>query len=60
MDCVREVEKEGLCYRHYLRTIGFNKGHLVNRLHPGLTLKESVTKIHEDAAKAGMTISPAE
>lgn len=59
-DCTREVEKAGMCYRHYLRSISFHKGQLVNRLHPGLTMKESQEKIRKDAAQNGYDAVPVE
>jgi hypothetical protein len=58
MDCTRDAERYGLCYRHYLRTIGFTPGHLRNNLHPGATIRESVKIIQEDARKAGIEAEP--
>jgi hypothetical protein len=59
-DCVRPAERSGLCYRHYLKTINIHPGQLVNRLHPGLTMKESQRKIVADAAKSGIDAVPVE
>ena len=57
-DCRGADERQGLCYKHYLRTVAFHKGQLRNNLHPGLTMKESQRKIVEDAAKNGYEAVP--
>ena len=52
-DCLKTVDRDGLCFSHRIRTLGFTKGHLRNNLHPGLTMKESQDKIKADAAATG-------
>lgn len=48
----------GLCFKCKIRTVGFAKGQLVNRLHPDLTMRESARKIVEDGEAAGLTPVP--
>jgi len=54
--CGEIATKGDLCYKHYLKTVGFNYGHLRNRLYPGLTNSETERRQKEDAAKIGETI----
>lgn len=57
-DCLRPDEGGGICFYHKIRTLRWSKGQLVNRLHPGLTMKESQDKIVADAAKSGIEATP--
>lgn len=57
-DCLKEVDRDGLCFRHRVLTVATHKGHLVNRLHPGCTMKESQEIIRRDAAKNGYDAVP--
>jgi hypothetical protein len=43
----------GSCFRCHIGTVRFDKGHLVNRLHPGATMKESQDIIKADARANG-------
>ncbi len=62
-DCPRALDaddpkNQGLCFYHRIRTLQFTKGDLVNRLHPGLTTRESKKKIVDDAARNGYEATP--
>jgi len=58
VDCPKPVDRDGLCFGHRIRTLGFTKGHLRNNLHPGCTMKESEEIIKKDAAKTGNDVVP--
>lgn len=58
-ECRKEAVKGDLCYTHYLKTIGVNKGHLVNRLYPGLTNRETERRIMQEAEAKGNKAVPA-
>lgn len=64
-NCNREPEddsaKDPICFYHRIRTITFDYSHLGqlrNRLHPGLTGRESQRKIVEDAKAGGHDVVP--
>jgi len=57
-DCLKDVDRDGLCFSHRVRTLMFAKGHLRNNLHPGATIRESQAIIKADAAKNGYDAVP--
>lgn len=56
----REATKGDECYAHYLKSIGFNMGHLRNRMYPGLTNRETEQRIREEAHRIGEEAVPAD
>lgn len=58
-ECGEIATKGDVCYKHYLKSIGFTKGHLVNRLYPGLTNRETEQRIMAEAKSKGEEAVPA-
>ncbi len=58
--CERPAVRDGVCYKHYLKTVGFNYGQLRNRLYPGLTNRETEETIRAEAKAKGEDAVPAD
>jgi len=50
--------RDGWCFKCRIRTVNFDKGQLVNKLHPDLTIRESAKKVVEDGKAAGLEPTP--